>query len=370
MLRSSPLLALLAALALGGCSTADQLLFKGLAGEAPGEYKPAPPMVAEGALVAPPPKIGSTQFQPAPVAALAATGTEAGKKTAALRSEFVTLQSQIAQYGDLLNLFRRSLGLNLDEYDKSIAGLRLGGVRLPDNTPQFAANVADARAKLGRVNADLLRMNGLAAKVTVSAAYGGQLREDIQTLAATPGVGADDARQIETLDREVNDAIVLTHEMLADIHNDISKQSTYTNGQRDAIDQLAAAVTGAGARPSASLPVTPASATAAAPGAGAATPAAARRPFVTIKFSEPPVDYKPKLYEAVQQALKRRPDLKFEVVGVSPASAGPTPTRSALGHARGVMDSLVEMGVPLERLSMSGATSGAATDDEVQVFLR
>jgi hypothetical protein len=382
MLRFSPFLALVVLAALAGCTVADQLLFKGMAGEAPGEYKSAPPAVAEGALAVRPPKIGSTQFQPRPVAPLTATGTEAGRKTAALRTEFVTLQGQIAQYGDELNLFRRSLGLNLDEYEKSIAGLRLTGVRLPDNTPQFATSVADARGKLGRVNADLLRMNGLAAKVTVSAAYGGQLREDVQALARTPGLGADDARQIDALDREVNDAILLTHRMLADIHQDISQQSTYTTKQRDAIDELAEAVSTGGVRPESRRPVATAAATSAVAGGGAdgagttaaaagtATPVVVRRPYITISFSQPEVDYGPTLYQAVQQALKRRPDLKFEVVGVSPASAGSSPTPSALRRARAVMDALVEMGLPLDRLSMSGATSASATSDEVQLFLR
>jgi hypothetical protein len=374
MLRFSPFLALVVLAALAGCTTADQLLFKGMAGEAPGEYKPAPPAVAEGALAVRPPKIGSTQFQPRPVAPLTATGTEAGRKTAALRTEFVTLQGQIAQYGDELNLFRRSLGLNLDEYEKSIAGLRLTGVRLPDNTPQFASSVADARGKLGRVNGDLLRMNGLAAKVTVSAAYGGQLREDIQALARSPGLGADDARQIDALDREVNDAILLTHRMLADIHQDISQQSTYTTKQRDAIDELAEAVSTGGARPEGRRPVANAAATSAVAGGSAGgagtTAAAARRPYITINFSQPEVDYGPALYQAVQQALKRRPDLKFEVVGVSPASQGPSATPSALRRARAVMDALVEMGLPLDRLSMSGATSTSATNDEVQLFVR
>ena len=244
---------------LAGCSAADQVLFKGLAGEAPGEYRSAPPVIAEGTLSAAPPPIGSTQFKPAPPTPVTATGTEAGRKAAALRNDFVTLQNQIGQYGDELNLFRRSLKLNLDEYKKSIAGLRLITVRLPDNTPQFAANVADARSKLGRVNGDLLRMNGLASKVTVSAAYAGQLRENVQTLANSPSLSAEDARQIETLDREVNDALVATHQMLADIHNDISRQGRYTTQQRDAIDELAEAVAGGGTRGQSSLP-TPAAA--------------------------------------------------------------------------------------------------------------
>jgi hypothetical protein len=396
MLRPLTLLALALPVCLAGCEATDQVLFKGLAGEAPGEYKLAPPAVAEGELARTPPKIGTTQFQPGKVAPLTATATEAGRKTAALRGEFVALQTQIAQYGDQLNLFRRSLQLNLDEYQKSLTGLRLSGVRLPDNTPQFTSSVDDARNKLGRVNADLLRMNGLAAKITVSAAYGGQLREEVQALGRTPSLGEDDARQIETLDREVNDSIVLTHSMLADIHHDISQQSVYTQRQRDAIDQLADAVKTGGARPaSAQRPVANASATstiapggantggagtggaaatttaaAATTGAGAATAAAARRPYVTISFAQPEADYGPALYQAVQQALQRRPDLKFEVVGVSPVSAGAQPTQSALRRARAVMDALVEMGLPPERLSMSGATSATATSEQVQLFVR
>lgn len=398
MFRPLTLLALALPVCLAGCEATDQVLFKGLAGEAPGEYRPAPPVIAEGELARVPPKIGTTQFEPAKVAPVIATGTVAGRKAAALRGEFVTLQTQIAQYGDQLNLFRRSLQLNLDEYQKSLSALRLTGVRLPDNTPQFAASVDDARGKLGRVNADLLRMNGLAAKITVSAAYGGQLREEVQALARTPNLGEDDARQIETLDREVNDSIVLTHSMLADIHHDISQQSVYTQRQRDAIEQLAEAVKTGGARPSSALrPVAAASATstitpsgtvaetvtAGKPGtAGAATAttaaaaprtgatAAARRPYITISFAQPQADYGPALYQAVQQALQRRPDLKFEVVGVSPVSAGAQPTQSALRRARAVMDALVEMGLPPERLSMSGATSPTATSEQVQLFVR
>jgi len=387
MLRHLTFLALVLPACLAGCEAADQVLFKGLAGEAPGEYKAAPPAVAEGELARRPPQIGSTQFEPAKVAPLTATGTEAGRKTTALRGEFIALQTQIAQYGDQLNLFRRSLRLNLDEYEKSLTGLRMTGVRLPDNTPQFASNVDDARAKLGRVNADLLRMNGLAAKVTVSAAYGGQLREEVQALARTPNLGEDDARQIDALDREVNDAIVLTHQMLANIHQDISQQSVYAQRQRDAIDELAEAVRTGGARP-AGRPVANASATStiapggAAAGAGGATttaaattgagatPAVVRRPYITISFAQPEADYGPALYQAVQQALQRRPDLKFDVVGVSPTSAGAQPSQSALRRARAVMDALVEMGLPPDRLTMSGATSATATSDEVQLFVR
>src|SRR5690606_24601720 len=87
MHRLLPLLLLAVPAALAGCATADQLLFKGLAGEAPGEYRPAPPPIAEGALATPPPPIGSTQFKPTPPTPSAATDSETGRKIAALRTE-------------------------------------------------------------------------------------------------------------------------------------------------------------------------------------------------------------------------------------------------------------------------------------------
>jgi hypothetical protein len=165
--------------------------------------------------------------------------------------------------------------------------------------------------------------------------------------------------------------------MLADIHQDISRQSQYTSGQRDAIDELAAAVTG-GAQPgapgpsAATTPATPSGAPATAATSSGPTPgrAAARRPFATIRFDQPTVDYEPTLRAAVQRALRQRPDLSFEVVGVSPASTGPSASPSALGRARTVMGSLAGMGLPLDRLSMSSTTSAAATSDEVQIFVR
>ncbi|HEX7006911.1 MAG TPA: hypothetical protein VF274_07225 [Alphaproteobacteria bacterium] len=374
MHRLLPFFVVLLSAALAGCATADKLLFKGLAGEAPGEYRPAPPAIAEGALAKPPPPIGSTQFKPIPPTPSAATDSETGRKIASLRTEFIGLQNQIAQYGDELNLFRRSLRLNLDEYRKATAALRLTDVRLPDNTPQFAAAVADARSKLGRVNADLLRMNGLASKVTVSAAYMGELREQVRALVATPGT--EEARQLEMLDREVSEGVVLTHEMLADIHRDISEHSQYTADQSEAIDLLAAAVTAGGSRSDAAVPAPASVAPSAAPATAAEPPrapperGAARRPFATIRFDKPDVDYEPTLRQAVQRALRQRPDLNLEVVGVSPAADGPTVTASALGHARTVMRSLAEMGLPLDRLSMSGTTRADAASDEVRIFVR
>ena len=72
----------------------------------------------------------------------------------------------------------------------------------------------------------------------------------------------------------------------------------------------------------------------------------------------------------MQRALRQRPNLSYEVVGVSPAGEGSAATESALSRARAVMRSLAGMGVPLDRLSMSGATSPTATTDEVRIFVR
>ena len=63
---------------------------------------------------------------------------------------------------------------------------------------------------------------------------------------------------------------------------------------------------------------------------------AGRRALVTIRFDQANVDYEQPLFNAIKQALERRPDAYFDVVGVSPTSSNQG--RAALDPThRGVM---------------------------------
>lgn len=101
---------------------------------------------------------------------------------------------------------------------------------------------------------------------------------------------------------------------------------------------------------------------------------AARRPLVVIKFDRANPGYEQALFAAVNRALEIRPQAQFDIVGVAAGRGGAGDTAIAGTNARRqaeqVMRSLVDMGLPSQRLRMSSTTSGGLATNEVQVFVR
>lgn len=99
-----------------------------------------------------------------------------------------------------------------------------------------------------------------------------------------------------------------------------------------------------------------------------------RRPLVRIRYDRPAVDYADALREAVDIALARLPDAGFDVVAVAPAGAGGEPSAEDSGaaklHAEEVMATLLDMGLPATRLTLSSAVSDGASVNEVHLYIR
>jgi hypothetical protein len=76
----------------------------------------------------------------------------------------------------------------------------------------------------------------------------------------------------------------------------------------------------------------------------------------------------------VSRAIERRPNATFDLVAVS--AAGGNVGERALGvtasrrNAEQVMRSLTEMGLPGDRIRMSGMASPTATSNEVHLYVR
>ncbi|MSO73083.1 MAG: hypothetical protein EXQ84_05675 [Rhodospirillaceae bacterium] len=98
------------------------------------------------------------------------------------------------------------------------------------------------------------------------------------------------------------------------------------------------------------------------------TPAsfADKRLLVVIRFDKPDVAYEPALYQALSQALQRRPDATFDLVAVSPPTGNPATARD---DADAVFRSMTCMGLPAERVAMAAMTSPTATTPEVHIYV-
>jgi outer membrane protein OmpA-like peptidoglycan-associated protein len=120
----------------------------------------------------------------------------------------------------------------------------------------------------------------------------------------------------------------------------------------------------------ASAPTGPSSpsATPTAGASGAAKPAS-KPAFVTIKFDRPSVTYREALAAALKQALIRRPDAAFDVVGVT-ASGAQEAQDLVKARAEDVSRTMMELGVAATKIGIDSSRERGVTSDEVRIFVR
>lgn len=96
--------------------------------------------------------------------------------------------------------------------------------------------------------------------------------------------------------------------------------------------------------------------------------------LVVVRFNQPQVYYDQQLYSAISKAVAIKPDLLFEVVSYAPATGNPTTDQQwqalAGSHTRGVIDTMVGMGVPMARITVTGQSRSGLRYDETHVFVR
>jgi len=160
---------------------------------------------------------------------------------------------------------------------------------------------------------------------------------------------------------------VMVDRMVGSLNTDISRQIVYVTTERANLAALSASVSAgelvspssAGARTMPSM----------APGSAALSPApvGSRKPLVVVRFERPDVAYQRQLSEAVNKALQRHPDARFDVVALAPNAAE---MLNAQSNADGVVQTLNSLGLGAARVSMASSINGMASVNEVRLYVR
>ncbi len=372
-----------ALLLVSACSFTEESLWPSLTGEAPtGSRAPARPAVAAAPVepgsraVAAQPQLGSSEFQPGGVTSGPVTGTFVGEKVGELRGEMTRLQGNISQHNRLLQELRSKIVQDSQRYHGTVAAInsRLQIGTTPGN-PILVQQLNGAQAELARISANVGEMNKLATGVGSDSTMSAYLAETARSTFTISGAVDEDHRQLAILEDEVNRTAVLIDRLLKEVSDDVRRQSAYVATERGNLNLLTTGVK-SGEIYGASL-VNQAMAANAFPRSASAAPAAdlaSRRPLVTVRFDRPDVAYQQALYNAVSQVLERQPGATFDLVAVAPTAGGPARvalnTTQSRRLADGVLRSLVDMGLPADRVAVSGRTSDAARENEVHLYLR
>jgi hypothetical protein len=398
MARAKSLAAVLCtALALMGCSFASDVLFPSLSGEdptgssrssgqaqaqTPPTTQTIPPSAAEAndqptlSPAAPPPRLGSTNFTPAPPTQGAPTGTFVGQKVTQFRGELERLQGQVRSENDQLQAIRRETADHSQRYHTAVAGInaKLQVGTTPGN-PILVSQWNASQSLLDQISSDVARMSSLSNDVAATSSLSSYLLESTRAAYGLSGAVDEDHRQLGILEDEVNRTVVLIDRLLNELSGDVSRQSTYLSGERRNLTALALAIKNGEMYGSSLSNAAFASAAPASTQRGAAMSGeAARRPLVVIRFDRPNVSYEQALYSALSGALNRRPGATFDLVAVAPQSGSPAEVTSAQNRskrdAERVLRSMSEMGLPMDRVRLSAMTSPAAQSNEVHVYVR
>ncbi len=315
---------------------------------------------------------------PAPTVAVPAS-TPVGEKAAQLRADLTRLTGQLDERQNLLSAIRGGNMENGQLYYALVAAMnaRLQVGTTPGN-PILTQQWDQAQTTLDRLNEDVGRLNKLSTLVADDVSRVAFIIDATRAAFGISGALDEDHQALARLLDDANRAQVALDRLLSDISDDVARQSTYIANERRNLTALAVAVKNGQPIGGALSGRVQQAGLGTPSGLSTATPAVARpdnrRPLVVIRFDRPNVAYEQALYNAVSQALERRPDVAFDLVAVSPTRGGAGQAALAASQARRnaeqVMRSLTDMGLPPNRLSLSSSNSGTADANEVQLFVR
>lgn len=342
---------LLVAPTLAGCETVSGTIFPD-SPQAPSASATPPSIVAA-------PQAGTSQFSPLMVSTGAPSGSAASGAIDNARNDLVRLQGKMSGRNIALSNARQAWTQDVAAYrtQKNVALRSPGG---------------DTRAALSQGDAVLTRLSGHSQK----------LGKEIEGFAQGSAEAGTIMRRLDMISPE-NEA---DRDFLNRLRSDVSQTASALDGLINSLSTESAQNSAFIAKERASLASlglqqgpTPSQRASAppAPSAPSATPVAtpggakpaAKPAFVTIKFDRPSVTYREALAAALKQALIRRPDAAFDVVGVT-ASANQEAQDLVKARAEDVSRTMMELGVAATKIGIDSMRARNVTSDEVRIFVR
>lgn len=311
------------------------------------------------------------------------TSTAVGQKVTELRGDLERVKSNLAKRKEDLKAVK--LKIEQDSFGYySLLGqisshLQVGTT--PGN-PQIVAQWNSAQGQLDRMSDDAAQLSKISTEAASDSSFASYLVNATRAAFSLQGAVDEDHRNLKALETEANSTTVQIDSLLTSLSDEISRQSAILANEHNNLETLSLAIKN-GQLYGPSLATRAFNSDTGAPagigqprrgGHAAALPEPGARPLVVIRFDRPDVPYEESLYNAVSQALERRPGARFEIVAVAPGSTNPATAivgaNASKQNAENVRRSLVNMGLPADRMSLSATSNADLQDGEVRVYVR
>lgn len=386
MFVSKRFLSVAAFLALFGCSatqepySSDEYFAEEFSASAPsGTEQTAPSQAAEEKaepVTAEEIKPSAPSVSPSEISAkYAGKQTVIGQKVATIGRELKQLQEKVGKNTQTFRALKEKNAAESKAYYEYIAHInaRLQIGTTPGN-PELTEMWKQASTKVNQLDQNISTMARLATQVSTDSAMITYLLDTIRATFAISGAREEEHEQLRRMEDETNQTAVLLERLVSEINTQVARQQQYVLNERRNISTLALGIRtgqlfGANLADPTTIPTASVTQT---PVASATLPTAdigGRRPLMVIRFDRRNIAYEQPLYQAIKTALEKRPSTSFEVVAVSPAGVA-SGNYEATKNAEAVHGSLIAMGLPAGRISMSKMQSGTIRTTEVHIYLK
>lgn len=301
--------------------------------------------------------------------------TLVGRKVDEMQGDVTKLQAGVRDIEGRAAQIMTQSRASADRYHALVAAItaRLQQGTTPGN-PILVAQWNQAQTALESIAEVTPQVISLSNDAASQAALGQYLLNAVQATYGLSGAVEEDHMRLRVLEDTVHQSVVLVDRALNELSQDVSRQNAYVGNERQNMTTLSLAIKN-GELYGSSLATQSFTQTEnlARATARAATPAPGDRPLVIIRFDRPNVQYQQSLFNAVSQALSRKPTATFSILAVSPnlGNAAQVALNSAASkrNAEDVLRSLTDMGVPSSRVQLLSSTD-AVENNEVHVFVR
>ena len=101
---------------------------------------------------------------------------------------------------------------------------------------------------------------------------------------------------------------------------------------------------------------------------------ASQKPLVIIRFNQPRIYFDKQLFTAISKAVAIKPEVSFNVVSYAPVTGDPQADSKwqalASRDTQSVLASMQNMGIPINRIQVSGQQDAGLKYDETHIFVR
>lgn len=312
------------------------------------------------------------------------TETMVGRKVHEITGELGRIQDKVAGLAGNLNALERLNEKRAADYYANIATIntQLQSGTTPGN-PRLVGRLGEAEAHIDTLAGSVAELNGLAVEVSNTASEASFLLEETRSAYSLSGAVEEDHVHLAQVEDSINNTIIIIQRVLNTVNDDITRTSTYLSSERENLRILGLAVANGdfygrslASRPFSGAPAYQPAMASPTDTMQAAAPASLSgpRPLAKIIFDKPEVAYEEPVYLAVNEALKRYPDARFDLIAVTPTTGNAAEvaieSTKARRNAEKVLRTLTAMGLPQDRVDLSYSESGQAASNEVHLFVK